>query len=63
MLIDVLRMIFGIVLVLSLDGVVAIIVYGHVEKDDLTALNPIVVGIVALGMSFGGWAFGRNGEK
>lgn len=54
---DILRMLFGMVLLLALVGITAVIIMGHVEEKDSMALMPIVTALATLSGSFATWAF------
>lgn len=61
---DVLRMIFGIILLLALVGISAVIIFGHVEEKDSISLMPIVTALATVSGAFATWAFNnRDKEK
>jgi hypothetical protein len=58
--IDQLKMIFGMMLLISLVGLAAAFGIGHVEERTSYGLMPIVTTLATLAGLFGGWAFNRD---
>lgn len=60
---DLLRMIFGFILLVVLSILIGMIAIGHVEEKTSYGLMPLITALSVMGGSFCNWAFGNKGKN